>query len=84
MLLQHLNDFANNRKLLNDMAFEPKAVRWIIPIDSNGNVVGKGQSKPLERKKTEETSIRAPKQLEIKTQVESEIFWQMALPRCLG
>ena len=42
MLLQHLNDFANSRKLLDDLAFKPKAVRWIITLDEVGHLVGQG------------------------------------------
>ena len=42
MLLQHLNDFANSRKLLDNLAFKPKAVRWIITLDKMGNLVGQG------------------------------------------
>ena len=42
MLLQYLNDFANSRKLLDNLAFKPKAVRWIITLDDLGNLVGKG------------------------------------------
>ena len=42
MLLQHLNDFARSRNLLNNLAFKPKAVRWIITLDAMGNLVGQG------------------------------------------
>ena len=42
MLLQHLNDFATSRKLLDNLAFKPKAVRWIITLDRMGNIVGRG------------------------------------------
>ena len=42
MLLQHLNDFAISRKLLDNLAFKPKAVRWIITLDKMGNIVGQG------------------------------------------
>ena len=42
MLLQHLNDFANSRKLLDNLAFKPKAVRWIITLDKEGHLVGQG------------------------------------------
>ena len=42
MLLQHLNDFAISRKLLDNLAFKPKAVRWIIALDEMGNLVGQG------------------------------------------
>ncbi len=42
MLLQYLNDFASSRKLLDNLAFRPKAVRWIITLDDIGNLVGQG------------------------------------------
>ena len=42
MLLQHLNDFAKSRNLLDNLAFKPKAVRWIITLDEIGNFIGKG------------------------------------------
>ena len=42
MLLQHLNEFAISRKLLGNIAFKPKAVRWIITLDKMGNIVGQG------------------------------------------
>ena len=42
MLLRHLNDFASSRKLLDNLAFKPKAVRWIITLDEVGNLVGQG------------------------------------------
>ena len=42
MLLQHLNDFAISRKLLDNLAFKLKAVRWIITLDKMGNLVGQG------------------------------------------
>ncbi len=42
MLLQRLNDFATSRKLLDNLAFKPKAVRWIITLDDAGNLVGQG------------------------------------------
>ena len=42
MLLQHLNDFATSRNLLDNLAFKPKAVRWIIALDDAGNLVGQG------------------------------------------
>ena len=42
MLLQHLNDFATSRDLLDNLAFRPKAVRWIITLDDAGNLVGQG------------------------------------------
>ena len=42
MLLKHLYDFAHSRRLLDDLAFAPKAVRWIIELDTDGNLVGAG------------------------------------------
>ena len=42
MLLQHLNDFATSRKLLENLAFKSRAVRWIITLDDAGNLVGQG------------------------------------------
>ena len=42
MLLQRLNEFANSRKLLDNLAFRPKAIRWIITLDDAGNLVGQG------------------------------------------
>ena len=42
MLLQHLNDFANSRKLFDNLAFRPKAVRWIITLDDAGKLEGRG------------------------------------------
>jgi CRISPR-associated protein Csd1 len=42
MLLKHLYDFAVSRRLLDDLAFSPKAVRWIIELDSSGSLIGSG------------------------------------------
>ena len=42
MLLKHLYDFAVSRKLLDDLAFSPKAVRWIIELNAEGKLVGNG------------------------------------------
>jgi CRISPR-associated protein Csd1 len=42
MLLEHLYDYARSRKLLADPAFSSKAVRWIIDLDSEGNMLGQG------------------------------------------
>ena len=36
MLLKLLNDFAESRNLLDDLAFSAKAVRWIISLDKDG------------------------------------------------
>jgi len=40
MLLKHLYDYAQSRNLLTDLAFAPKAVRWIIDLDAAGNYLG--------------------------------------------
>ncbi len=40
MLLKALYDFANSRKLLDDLAFAPKAIRWVIQLDAEGNFLG--------------------------------------------
>jgi CRISPR-associated protein Csd1 len=42
MLLKALYDFAHSRKLLVDLAFAPKAIRWVIQLDSEGNLIGAG------------------------------------------
>lgn len=42
MLLKLLNDFAYSRDLLRDLAFAPKAIRWIIPVDAEGKLIGSG------------------------------------------
>ena len=61
MLLQHLNDFAISRKLLDEPAFEPKAIRWIIPIDSNGNLIGKGPNETFGDRKDKGQTYLCPK-----------------------
>ncbi|MBX3748039.1 MAG: type I-C CRISPR-associated protein Cas8c/Csd1 [Verrucomicrobiae bacterium] len=42
MLLKHLYEFAQSRKLLDDLAFSPKAVRWILELDASGQLRGGG------------------------------------------
>lgn len=42
MLLKELYDLAHSRNLLDDLAFAPKAVRWILELDASGNLVGPG------------------------------------------
>jgi len=42
MLLKALSDFAHSRGILDDLAFEDKPVRWIIPLDRDGNLAGSG------------------------------------------
>jgi CRISPR-associated protein Csd1 len=45
VLLRHLYDLAHTRNLLDDLAFAPKTIRWVIPLDEAGNLIGPG---PLE------------------------------------
>jgi CRISPR-associated protein Csd1 len=56
MLLKHLYDFAVSRKLLDDLAFAPKAVRWIIELDTNGNLIGEGPQATGDDKRGKEFS----------------------------
>lgn len=43
MLLKHLYDFTLSRKLLDDLAFRRDTpVRWIIPLDPGGKLIGSG------------------------------------------
>lgn len=42
MLLKALYDYAHSRKLLSDLAFDKKAIRWIIDLDDQGNLIGSG------------------------------------------
>lgn len=43
MLLKALYDFAQSRsEVLGDLAFAPKAIRWVIQIDQEGNLMGLG------------------------------------------
>lgn len=56
MLLKHLYDFAVSRKLLHDLAFAPKAVRWIIELDANGNLLGTGPQATGDDKRGKEFS----------------------------
>ncbi len=56
MLLKHLYDFAVSRKLLDDLAFAPKAVRWIIELDAEGNLLGAGPQATGDDKRGKEFS----------------------------
>ncbi len=40
MLLKALYELAHSRKLLDDLAFTTKAVRWVIQLDAEGNFLG--------------------------------------------
>ncbi|MDR4465960.1 MAG: type I-C CRISPR-associated protein Cas8c/Csd1 [Nitrospira sp.] len=50
MLLKVLYEFAHSRKLLDDLAFAPKAIRWIIPLDGKGNLIGTGPQETTGKK----------------------------------
>lgn len=56
MLLKHLYDYALSRKLLDNPAFTPKAVRWVIDLDSDGNLLGKGPTSTGDEKRGNEYS----------------------------
>jgi len=56
MLLKHLYDFAQSRKLLDDLAFSPKAVRWIIELDASGKWLGDGPQSTGDDKRGKEFS----------------------------
>ena len=40
MLLKALYELAHSRKLLDDLAFNTKAIRWVIQLDAQGNFLG--------------------------------------------
>lgn len=40
MLLKALYELAHARKLLDDLAFTRKAIRWVISLDAEGNLLG--------------------------------------------
>ncbi len=40
MLLKALYDLAHSRKLLDDLAFTQKPIRWVISLDAEGNLLG--------------------------------------------
>lgn len=42
MLLKALVEFAETHKILDGVAFAKKPIRWIVPLDSQGNFVGPG------------------------------------------
>ncbi len=42
MLIKYLYDFAQSRKILDDLAFAHKPIRWIIPLDSDGRMASAG------------------------------------------
>jgi CRISPR-associated protein Csd1 len=40
MFLKALYELAHSRKLLDDLAFTKKAIRWVISLDAQGNLLG--------------------------------------------
>jgi CRISPR-associated protein Csd1 len=56
VLLTHLWDFARSKKILDDLAFAPKAIRWIIPLDDRGQLVGGGLIETGEKGRGKEMS----------------------------
>jgi len=56
MLLKQLYDLAVSRKLLGDLAFGRKAVRWIIDLDVNGKLLGAGPQSTGDDKRGKEFS----------------------------
>jgi len=42
MLLQRLAEYARSRGLVDDPAFSDRAIRWIIPLDLSGSILGAG------------------------------------------
>ena len=42
MILQCLYEFAQSRQLLDGLAFKNTPVRWIINLDTEGNLIGEG------------------------------------------
>lgn len=62
MLLKHLYDFAVSRDLLEDPAFRRKTpVRWIIHLDTSGNLVGQGPQETAGSKKNKGRDFDVPK-----------------------
>lgn len=56
MLLKLLYDLAQSRRLLDDLAFAPKAVRWIIELDTAGKLIGCGPQATGDDKRGKEFS----------------------------
>jgi CRISPR-associated protein Csd1 len=59
MLLRHLYELAHARNLLDDLAFTPKTIRWVIPLDEAGNLVGSGPMETMGQK-NRGRAFRAP------------------------
>lgn len=62
MLLKHLYDFAVSRNLLEDPAFRRNTpVRWIIHLDSSGNLIGQGPQETVGSRKNKGREYDVPK-----------------------
>jgi CRISPR-associated protein Csd1 len=42
VLLRYLYELAHSRNLQEDPAFATKPIRWVIPLDEAGNLIGSG------------------------------------------
>lgn len=42
MLLKDLCDFSKSRRILEDLAFAPKSIRWVLPLDGEGRLLSSG------------------------------------------
>lgn len=62
MLLKHLYDFAQSRKLLDDLAFRSDTpVRWLIHLDPEGNLLGQGPQETEGARKNKGKEFKVPK-----------------------
>jgi CRISPR-associated protein Csd1 len=62
MLLKHLYDFAQSRKLLDDLAFRADTpVRWLIHLDAEGNLLGQGPQETEGARKNKGKEFKVPK-----------------------
>jgi CRISPR-associated protein Csd1 len=66
MLLQALNEFyeratQGDNPLIDEPAFTPKAIRWIIPLDREGNLEGAGLIETPKEKNRHKEFKRAPR-----------------------
>lgn len=56
MLLRALTEFAQNRRLLDDLAFALKSIRWLIPLTADGQLIGAGPIEVGEKNRGREYS----------------------------
>jgi CRISPR-associated protein Csd1 len=62
MLLKHLYDFAQSRRLLDDLAFRADApVRWLIHLDAEGNLLGQGPQETEGARRNKGKEFNVPK-----------------------